>query len=247
MLARSGGDKVTRASPGSDDERVAKRDSWSLSACRRRSMLTLEKSVKRSETGVPEVALQYASIDSSVVRSRRTSALRSCSYVRPSARRPIERRRAWSVNVTAPSDGAPLSWNRRHTSTYTSWSNVPGRRSPGVGRTRHRPPDSGAWTTGPESEESLKRNSGRDSRLRSSSTMRDGARRALASSTGGVVESGPSMALPESDDLTSDRSSGTRTEPQDPSRNGFPFDVLVLLAHGGEVLASSNCLRGKCV
>jgi (2R)-ethylmalonyl-CoA mutase len=63
--------------------------------------------------GAEQIAVRARDIGMDVV----TSAPRSCSYVRPSARRPIDRSRAWSVNATPPSAGAPFSWNRRHTST----------------------------------------------------------------------------------------------------------------------------------
>src|SRR4029079_3443045 len=50
---------------------------------------------------------------------------------------------------------------------YTSWSKVPGRRSPGLARTRHRPPSSVVYEIAASSGASLRRNSGSSSRERS--------------------------------------------------------------------------------
>src|SRR3982751_5608066 len=60
---------------------------------------------------------------------------------------------------------------------YTSWSKVPGRRSPGLGRTRHLPPLSGEKEIAVSSAESLKRKIGRDSSDRSRTIARVGIRR----------------------------------------------------------------------
>src|SRR4051812_4136643 len=60
---------------------------------------------------------------------------------------------------------------------YTSWSKVPGRRSPGLGKTRHRPPLSGEKEIAVSSAESLNRKIGSDSSDRSRTIARVGIRR----------------------------------------------------------------------
>ncbi len=69
-----------------------------------------ESMVKRPSSGCPSLAETYTPLDSRIVRSSRVSAERSCSYVLPSTRRPMERRNAWSVKLMMPSSGAPASW-----------------------------------------------------------------------------------------------------------------------------------------
>src|SRR6266566_6762936 len=76
-----------------------------------------------------------------------------------------------------PSSGDPASWKRCRSSTYTSWSKVPGRRSPGLGSTRHRPPLSGEKEIAVSSAESLSRKIGSDSRERSRTIARVAIRR----------------------------------------------------------------------
>src|SRR6202049_5144729 len=60
---------------------------------------------------------------------------------------------------------------------YTSWSKVPGRRSPGLGSTRQRPPLSGEKESAVSSAESLSRKIGSDSRERSRTIARVAIRR----------------------------------------------------------------------
>src|SRR6266566_9883053 len=76
-----------------------------------------------------------------------------------------------------PSSGDPASWKRCRSSTYTSWSKVPGKRSPGLGSTRHRPPLSGEKEIAVSSAESLSRKIGSDSRERSRTIARVAIRR----------------------------------------------------------------------
>ena len=65
----------------------------------------------------------------------------------------------------------------RQSSTYTSWSKVLGRRSPGLGRTRHRPPEGGRYVIAESSAESLSRKIGSVSSDRSSAIVRAAVRR----------------------------------------------------------------------
>ena len=90
MFARITGPMVTWASPGSDAASTGNKVNCSRSASRRRAMETEDRMVKRPSSGCPSFAATYTPLDSRVVLSSRVRADRSCSYVLPSTRRPME-------------------------------------------------------------------------------------------------------------------------------------------------------------
>jgi hypothetical protein len=94
MFSRRTGEIVMRASPGSDAVSTGKSVNCSRSASRRRSMDTELSIEKCPSSGVEVRAATYTPPDSRVVLSSRLNAERSCSYVRPSTRRPMDLRKA---------------------------------------------------------------------------------------------------------------------------------------------------------
>ena len=145
-----------------------------------------------------------------------------------------------------PSSGQLASCQRCHSSTYTSWSNVPGRRSPGLGSTRHRPPLAGSYVMAASSAESLSRKTGSASSERSRTIVRAPVRRRAARdmrdkvARSGRGESSPSRAYPNGDDLSRHRLRCVGAKPEDDARDVFALDEGGVGPHALYVRRRSN-------